>query len=536
MSRSLSPHLVRRHLRTAVLGVVSLAAVSALPAGALGASGTSTDAPLVVRTAGGLVQGAAQSGDRVFQGIPYAAPATGGGRWQPPQPAASWSGVRAATQAGNECVQQAIFWRPGSPASWHEDCLYLNVWTPRHINGNLPVLVWFHGGGFVNGAGTDVQPQRLTTWGNNIVVTVNYRLGAMGYLALPQLDAESSDGSSSGNYGMLDQQAALRWVQGNIAAFGGNAHDVTIAGQSAGAGSVCYQLASPTAAGLFQRAIVQSGLDCIIVSHSTGVSRGATFATKLGCTDSATVTSCLRSKTPAQVIAAQAGMSWNPAVGGASQPLAPLDAYRSGAFNQVPVILGNTRHEVRAFVYEGNDLVQQPLTAEGYVAAIQSSFGANAGKVLAEYPLSAYSAPGIALAAVQTDQGFACPTLPIVAALSQRVRTYGYEFRDETSPLRPYMVIPPSFPIGSGHTSDVPYVWQSSTMTPLTSTQLRLSSLMIAYWSKFARTGDPNGATRPTWPRIGPHDLRLGLLTAGQTQVITDYSQEHHCGFWQSMA
>ncbi|MFL5247690.1 MAG: carboxylesterase family protein, partial [Myxococcales bacterium] len=191
----------------------------------------------VVRAPDGSVRGVLQGGHRLFQGIPYASPPE---RWRAPQPVRPWHRVRDATRPGNECVQAAVFWRPGSPGSWHEDCLYLNVWTPRHANRRAPVLVWFHGGGWVNGAATDVQPARLTERGRNVVVTVNYRLGAMGYLALPGLDAETPDGKSSGNYGDLDKIQALRWVKRNIGAFGGDAKRVTIAGQSAGAGSVCW--------------------------------------------------------------------------------------------------------------------------------------------------------------------------------------------------------------------------------------------------------------------------------------------------------
>jgi len=490
-----------------------------------------------VGTADGLVRGSAQGGHRLFQGIPYAAPPA---RWKPPQRVTPWPGIRDATRPGKECVQPAVFWRPGSPASWTEDCLYLNVWTPRHVDRRLPVLVWFHGGGWINGAGTDVRPARLTEWSGNVVVTVNYRLGAMGYLALPGLDAESSDGRSSGNYGDLDKIQALRWAQRNVAAFGGDPNRVTIAGQSAGAGSVCWLAASPAAHGLFGRAVVQSIGDCAVISHDTAVTRGRSFAAAIGCTDAATTIACLRAKSPAAVIDAQAtsGVAWRPVVGGAAQPLPPLQAFSSGRFNRVPFIIGNTRHETRAFVYEGNDLVRQPLTAPAYEATIRATYGAAANRVLTEYPVTGYDAPGLALAAVQTDSGFACNSVPVIDALSTWVPTFAYEFRDETAPGRPYMVIPPSFLIGSGHTSDVPYVWQSETNAPLTRAQLRLSRLMISYWSRFAQAGHPNARGLPAWPRYDTsRRLRIGFLPAGNTTVITgaQYAADHHCSFWQSL-
>jgi para-nitrobenzyl esterase len=523
-------------LSVATMSAIALCGSSARASARPGDSHNRGDA-LVVGTADGLVRGSVQGGHRLFQGIPYAAPPA---RWKPPQRVTPWPGIRDATRPGKECVQPAVFWRPGSPASWTEDCLYLNVWTPRHVDRRLPVLVWFHGGGWINGAGTDVRPARLTEWGGNVVVTVNYRLGAMGYLALPGLDAESSDGRSSGNYGDLDKIQALRWAQRNVAAFGGDPNRVTIAGQSAGAGSVCWLAASPAAHGLFGRAVVQSIGDCAVISHDTAVTRGRSFAAAIGCTDAATMIACLRAKTPAAVIDAQAtsGVAWRPVVGGAAQPLPPLQAFSSGRFNRVPFIIGNTRHETRAFVYEGNDLVRQPLTAPAYEATIRATYGAAANRVLTEYPVTGYDAPGLALAAVQTDSGFACNSVRVIDALSTWVPTFAYEFRDETAPGRPYMVIPPSFPIGSGHTSDVPYVWQSETNAPLTRAQLRLSRLMISYWSRLAQAGHPNARGLPAWPRYDTsRRLRIGFLPAGNTTVITgaQYAADHHCSFWQSL-
>jgi para-nitrobenzyl esterase len=524
-----------------------LVASSAVPALVLGLAGQAdaTSRPkvtshgsgnLLVQTAQGKVLGAAHGNVRLFQGIPYAAPPR---RWQPPEPRTAWTGVRKATKPGNECVQAAVFWRPGSPASWHEDCLYLNVWTPKKVTKRLPVLVWFHGGGWVNGAGTDVMPSRLTAAGN-VVVTVNYRLGAEGYLSLPGLDAESADGKSSGQYGDLDKIQALKWVRQNIAAFGGNARHVTIAGQSAGAGSVCWLMASPPAANLFQRAVVESIGDCREISHEEAAKRGQAFAQAIGCPDAATQVACLRRKMPAEIIDAQAksGVSWKPVAGGAAAPVPVKEAFASGAFNRVPVIMGNNRHESRAFVYEANDLVRQPLTTEAYEAQVRATYGANSDKVLAEYPVSAYGgSASLALAALQTDTNFACPSVGVEDSLSKYVPTYTYEFRDETAPLRPYMVIPPSFPIGSMHTAEVPYVWQSTTMTPLTKTQLKLAWLMRSYWSHFAKTGTPNAKGLPSWPRYTTASrLRITFLPGGATAVINGatYSADHHCGFWAS--
>ena len=305
--------------------------------------------------------------------------------------------------------------------------------------------------------------------------------------------------------------------------------------------SVCWLMASPPAAGLFHRAIVQSIGNCREVSHEQAAASGASFATAIGCTDAATTASCLRSKSPAEIIDAQAksAVSWKPVVGGSAQPIPLTEAFASGDFNQVPVIIGSNRNESRAFVYEGNDLVRQPLTAAAYEAQMRTTYGEKADQVLAEYPASDYDAPGLAAGAVATDANFACPSVGVEDSLSAWVPTFAYEFRDETAPLRPYMMVPPSFPIGSIHTAEVPYVWQSTTATPLTSEQLELADLMTGYWAQFAASGDPNADGSPAWPGYDtPERLRITLLAGGETGLIdgAEFGEDHHCGFWSSMA
>ncbi|MGF6571437.1 para-nitrobenzyl esterase [Paraburkholderia sp. GAS333] len=537
--------LARTFLRQGIAAVCAWSMLTAWPAHA-----DNADDAAVITTRAGALRGVEHGVVDVYQGIPYAAPPVGDLRWRAPQPAASWTGIRDATQPGNACVQSATFWRPGNGASWHEDCLNLNVWKPRHVDAHLPVIVWFHGGGWINGAGADMQPVQIASQGN-IVVTVDYRLGALGYLALPALDAESSDRQSSGNYGDLDKISALKWVRQNIAAFGGDPDNVSIGGQSAGAGSVCWLLASPAAKGLFNRAIIESIGDCAIVSHDTATTRGKTFAEALGCTDPSTEIACLRRKSPADIIDAQVktNLTWRPVTGGSAQPVPVLDAFRSGNFNRVPVLVGNVRHETRVFVYEGNDMVRQPLTPDGYRSSVQTQMGDKASRVLAEYPLNAYPSAGVALAAVQTDSRFACGSVPVADALSAWVPTYTYEFRDDTAPHTPYMVVPPSFEIGAAHSSELQYIWrgdaatpvssgQSSGYLPLSPEQSRLSQMMQTYWASFARTGNPNTATQPDWPRYDTAKTqRLGLLPGGATDIITGdaYAKEHHCGFWAAM-
>jgi para-nitrobenzyl esterase len=279
-----------------VASAVSVAAtVLAAGAGGAVASPTSSAANPIMRIDGGLVRGADAAGVRSFLGLPYAAPPTGNLRWRPPQPAAAWSGVRDATKFGPSCPQATMgnpFLPPG-PIS--EDCLYLNVYTPAARPGaNRPVLVWIHGGGLVQDGARNYDGTKLAADGT-VVVTINYRLGALGFLAHPAL--ASRPGGAAGNYGLMDQQAALRWVQRNIAQFGGDPRNVTIAGQSAGGLSVLAQMVSPGARGLFQRAIVQSGTFALNQQPlATAEAAGETFAKNAGCQDQ--TAACLRAVRP----------------------------------------------------------------------------------------------------------------------------------------------------------------------------------------------------------------------------------------------
>src|SRR6516162_5507008 len=255
------------------------------PARTAAARAPAWPAPLVVRTDKGAVRGVRASGAREFFGIPYAAPPVGALRWRPPRPAARWTGIRNATWPGPACAQTGSIATGVITTSTSENCLYLNVYTPTVIGrGGLPVMVWIHGGGFTGGEGSIYDASKLAAKGHVIVVTINYRLGAFGFLALAGLDGQGA----SGDYGLMDQQAALRWAHRNARAFGGNPRDVTEFGESAGAASVCDNMASPAAAGLFARAIAESG--CLLggPSRQAAEAAGGTFAARLGCADAAT--------------------------------------------------------------------------------------------------------------------------------------------------------------------------------------------------------------------------------------------------------
>ena len=245
----------------------------------------------VVRTSMGTLRGMAASDYRLFQGIPYAAPPVGPLRWQLPRPAARWSGMLDASKPGPQCMQDTgRDPRVGKPTS--ENCLTLNVWTPpRGQRGDKrPVMVWIHGGGFVNGSGDIYHSRSLAAKGHIVVVTVNYRLGALGFLAHPSLGPPGD----VGNYGLADQQAALRWVRDNIAAFGGDPRKVTIAGESAGGMSVCDHLVAPGSAGLFRAAIIQSAPCQAQADLANGQRHSVDYAASTGCRNPATIAVCLR--------------------------------------------------------------------------------------------------------------------------------------------------------------------------------------------------------------------------------------------------
>ncbi|MGV1988152.1 carboxylesterase/lipase family protein [Agrobacterium sp. 22-221-1] len=483
----------------------------------------------------GEVVGQEQGDLLVYQGIPYARPPIGDLRFAPPREAEPFKQPFVADVPGNECVQHAVFWRPDKGASWTEDCLTLTIYRPQGDAGNLPVIVGYHGGGSRNGAKTDWDPKEIARRGN-IVVTANYRLGALGYLALAELNAESQDGKSSGNFGDLDKIEALKWVKKNIAAFGGNPERVVVAGQSGGARGVCFIVASPQAKGLFHGAIIESGRDCPSTPNEKAVESGEKFAAAIGCADKATRLACLRGKSPDEILDAQekSALTLPTVSGGYAMPKPPLEAFETGEFNRVPVIVGNTRNEARIFVYEANDLKDQPVSQAQYRAEVRKNEGDKAEKILAAYSAIETTAPGAALADYSTDRGSTCPTTKLVTALARWTPTYAYEFRDETAPLRSYASVPQSFAVGSGHSSEISYLWGES-MVPagLTTRQLKLAEVMRRYFSALA---DPKGMP-PEWPRFTVETpQRLAFLEDGITKVISEdeYRADHRCDLWQA--
>jgi para-nitrobenzyl esterase len=513
----------------AAVGALAASAVAAC-AGAVPARHPGPDTGLVVATAGGTVRGAtSQDATEKFLGIPYAAPPVGSLRWRPPQPAGRWHGVREATHFAPHCPQPPS---PSGVASMSEDCLYLNVFAPGSVHGarRLPVMVWIHGGSLVTGESDDYDPAGLAHDGV-IVVTINYRLGALGFLAHPALAGRA--GGPSGNYGLMDQQAALRWVQRNIAGFGGDPRDVTIFGESAGGLSVLAQLASPGARGLFSRAIAESGTYNLTQAPlARAEAAGEAFAAGAGC-ESQTA-ACLRSLPLSTILDIQ-DPAYYPDIDGQllTQPLPA--AFTSGQFSRVPVINGANHDEGRLDVAFA-ELSGSPVTAANYHSMIASTLGVSAAAaavVAAHYPLSAYSSPSVALGAVDTDPIGACSALAADRALSKYVPTYAYEFNDEHAPE---LFLPPvSFPYGATHESEIQYLLsQPAAAFPqvLSPRQQQLAAAMKQYWTNFANRGFPSSLTGPPWPRFDSASHRVLSLTSPLPHVETDLATEHKCAFW----
>ncbi len=525
----------------AALAAVTVPTATATASGAPGAGGAPN-----VRIDNGAVRGMAVAGSSVdaFLGLPYAAPPTGNLRWRPPQTPADWQGVRNATTFAPSCPQNPGAFLPPGPTS--EDCLYLNVYTPalssrdgrgRDRHG-LPVLVWIHGGGLTQDAGRNYDPTQLAADGT-VAVTINYRLGALGFLAQPAL--ASRPGGPSGNYGFMDQQAALRWVQDNIRRFGGDPHNVTIAGESAGGLSVLAQMVSPGARGLFQRTIIQSGSFALNQeSLADAQADGESFAVKAGCPDQ--TAQCLR-RLPLSTVLANQDPGYIPGVVDGKVLSESIGAaLAEGHFARVPVLNGTNHDEERIFVnfnraISGGTNVgipQTPITADNYqgdIAAVLKVSAAQAAAIAAKYPPAAYPSPTVAFSVLVGDANFACPALQIDQSASRRVPTFAYEFNDDNAPLRfsGPLVGPPV----ATHGSELQYLFDlpnAPVPGTLNNDQEALADNMRAAWSNFAASGIPATATVP-WPSFR-HLAPMLSLVPPQPQPETDFAATHHCSFW----
>jgi para-nitrobenzyl esterase len=456
----------------------------------------------MVKIESGLVAGSGTE-IRVFKGIPYAAPPTGDLRWKPPQPPRPWEGVRQATEFGAACMQIVNY------PKIDEDCLTLNIWTPaRDTKARLPVMVWIHGGGFVLGSGA-IDGEALARRGV-VVVGFNYRLGVLGFMAHPAL-AQESPRRSSGNYGLLDQIAALRWVRRNITAFGGDSKNVTIFGESAGGSSVCLLLVSPLARGLFHRAIAQSpGGIATPTPHTVKTWYGRPPLQEAGEELGADIAK-LRSASPAQLMKRWNSVEATRAVDGWVIPDDPAALLESGRFHRVPVLTGANADEGTVFLLEGNMSLAGSMFPElhgaktglaAYRAYLKATFRESDDAALALYPAASDKDVRTALAGLFGDFFFHLGTRVTAEAVARRgMKTYLYYFTRLSPPLR-------SFGAGVAHEAEVPYVFGSLLsprppgVRPVEEIDRSLSIAMSATWVRFARTGDPNGDGLPTWPAV----------------------------------
>jgi para-nitrobenzyl esterase len=527
---------MRHHRAGWRAGLAGGAAAAALLAGCSSAAATTAAAtaprrPVVV-TRSGAVRGQTAGGTERFLGIPYAAPPTGNLRWHAPEPAAPWRGVRAATAFGPHCPQSASpFGRPSTA----EDCLFLNVFTkPGASRAGRPVMVWIHGGALVTGESDDYNPAALVKDGVT-VVTINYRLGALGFLADSAL---ASPAGNAGNYGLMDQQAALRWVRANISRFGGNPRNVTLFGESAGGLSTLSQLVSPGSAGLFQRAIIESGsYDPAQEPLANAEADGAAFAAKVGCgtePSPAAAAACLRAVPVTTVLAGQNAGGYTPDLDGLVLKQSIVTALAAGQFHRVPVIMGTNHDEWRLFVGLGGAAV----TAASYRAQVQATAGVSpavAAQVVAKYPLAGFSSPAAGVGAVGTDAIFACPALREETLLSKFTRTFAYEFNDENAPER--FISAAGFPFGAAHASEIQYLFSIATAVPgtLTPAQRGLAAQMRGYWAGQARRGRPATAGQPAWPAFSAATPRMLSLDEPAPSVETSFAAVHNCALWAGL-
>ena len=501
---------------------------------AMACSSTEDDsarAGLVVGTQSGKVRGSESRGVRHFQGIPFANPPTGKDRWEAPKPPGSWSGVRNATDPGSACPQEPTE-QPRRVVD--ENCLYLNVTAPRGDRvRKKPVIVFLYGGGFTAGEASKYKADRLVRQGDVVAVTANYRVGVFGFLGLPGL-------KNSGSFGILDQQAALRWVRRNIAAFGGDSGNVTLAGQSAGGVSTCINMISPGAGKLFDKAVIHSGPctntgDGLLAPVGEVKEEGQKIERELGCSSLA----CLRSKPAAYLLDAVAkshAAVGRVAYGTPTLPTDPYKAVQSGRIRGMPVIVGSTRDD-GTLAASGLLPLIGGVTRDSWPAVLKGLLASyDIPKITKRYPVRTRQEGTDQFTAVQTDWGFSCPAAVMRAGIASRMPVYGFEFADRKAPKLPGLgERMPSLPLGAYHASDLNYLFDMP--TKLRPEQNILSREMIEYWVAFMYRGTPNRPGLPEWPSATGEDgspvLSLAPGRGGVRPV--DASSEHNCGLWNRL-
>lgn len=517
-----------------LLLVLGAACSSGGGAGGPGTDAAPTPGPTRIVTDRGPVQGAALDSARQFLGIPYAAPPVGPLRWRVPADVKPWTAPRDATQATPHCAtpQGDGTVTPGTS----EDCLTVNVWTPLAATTKAPVLVWIHGGGFTSGSGQDpvYDGAALAAAGDVVVVTLNYRLGPLGFLSSKAMAAEEG-APAAPSFGMLDQQAALKWVQRNIAAFGGDPARVTLFGESAGAFAVCAHLAMTGSRGLFTRALMESGA-CegpLLFTAAAAQAQADALAQAVGCTDPATELACLRAADAGKLLAAlpgkkaevgASGVDWGPVVDGKELPALPMDALRRGAFAKVPLLLGTNHDEGNMFTY-----LYGAVALSDVQATLDQVWGTTkATQILARYTGKAYPSAQATMSGIITDGIFVCPTRRVArAVVATGTPAFLYQF---TRPFNPSLA--PG--LGSAHSFELPYVWGNAYLgTHLPDADQPLVPVVQGYWARFAAAGDPNGGGALAWPAYAKaSDANLVFDLPPKTESALDAAT---CDFWDSL-
>jgi para-nitrobenzyl esterase len=487
-----------------------------------------------LKTEQGLIRGRADADYAAcaWKGVPYAQPPVGQLRWRAPLAPLFHEGVQEADAVGAACPQPKLITAGGELGRMDEDCLYLNIWGPQQ-SGRFPVMLWIHGGGFRTGSGgfAIYDGARLAAERGVVVVTINYRLGHLGFLALPELAREDPH-RSAGNYALLDMIQSLDWVQKNIAGFGGDPHNVTVFGQSAGGLSACVMMASPLAEGLFHKVIIESGPCDQAESLDQGYEKGRQLAAALGCTGPQAL-ECLRAKPMAALVpkggnlVLTGGMTFIPHLDGYLLKQDALACLHAKDYHRVPVLIGTTRDEIKLYTLTipGTSLIPRFAMTR----LLRKLCGPMYDTVAKLYPYSEYRHPINVFHAMATDMAIASRAYDLAETVSGDVPVYLYRFDwDETR-----------FPnkTGAFHSLEVPFVFGrlnlDFTLAKLVANKKVVKSAqplvaeVMAYWTNFAKTGDPNGEGLPPWPKYNAQEkLRLHLDQPISVQRVSDKDLE----------
>ncbi|TYK52795.1 carboxylesterase/lipase family protein [Actinomadura decatromicini] len=533
-----APGRTRRWLLPAVSAAV-VALTPAIPAamaddgGGAAKIAACTDGTTVT-TDKGPVCGTIADGVKTWLGVPYAAPPLANLRWAAPQPHAAWTTPIQATEQGQPCAQPQGL----GNQSTNEDCLKVNITAPQNATGPLPVMVELHGGGFRFGGPSDGKT--LVKAGPVIHVGVRYRLNVMGFLT------HKGFGEHAGNYAFRDQQAALRWVQTNIAKFGGDPKNVTIFGASAGGSSVCANAVSPGSKGLFQKGIPQSGeynsrlgndvqwqpQDCAakLPTEAEAQAAGDRFAAAVGCGNVADAAACLRA-VPVEKLLQQAGGgvganvgTQGPVVDGEVLPQSPGQAFADGNINDIVMMHGVNRDETQ---------LPAATTPEQYKTNVQQQYGPIADQVMKLYPIERFPDPTgfIAYRTIVADSNSVCPALVIDQRMAKKIKVYAWQNDNADAP--PMFFLDKTKPNGAYHISESAFLSPLPNQAALTPNQAALAAQVVSQWTGFARTGTPEVPGTPAWtPFTTSDNAVLSLVSAGDSELTREISQQHHCDFW----